>query len=337
VIHSIEIEYRMTGTPVMADHRPAGERRRYKLTIDDLNELVWRVSSVEEFLEKLSEIGVNPVTIREAVLFHAAHHKQPVICRWALTGGLDGSVEPVRWRNPSRAFFVACFAGCREYIAREGAAHPELYQTRDDEIYSIQGTVMHAAVYGGQLELIPELVSKSVCVDGRDLDERTPLMIACMNGLESVFDVLLDCGADDKAVDHIGWTVLMYAARGGTSMVKTLVERGVDVNARSEGDDTALMLSMNGGKKELGTVKVLVEAGADVTAWNKDGNTPLHYACERGHLDTVRYLVDHGADLEGGGRSERTPLAVAFSHCMFDVARYLLGLGRASLPRYGGG
>lgn len=31
---------------------------------------------------------------------------------------------------------------------------------------------------------------------------------------------------------------------------------------------------------------------AEIDAENKDGNTPLHFAARRGHIDVVKYLIE---------------------------------------------
>ena len=45
-----------------------------------------------------------------------------------------------------------------------------------------------------------------------------------------------------------------------------LLERGADINAKDEGDFTALMVATNGGYQNIGTVTALLERGADVHA-----------------------------------------------------------------------
>ena len=52
-------------------------------------------------------------------------------------------------------------------------------------------------------------------------------------------------------------------------------------------------------------VNVLLEAGAEVNKTNIDGDTPLHEASRRGHLEVVNVLVAAGAEVNktnnGGG------------------------------------
>ena len=48
---------------------------------------------------------------------------------------------------------------------------------------------------------------------------------------------------------------------------------------------------------DLETIKKLVAAGVDVNAKTKYNATALAYACDKGHIDIVRYLLDRGAEV----------------------------------------
>ncbi|PVH83292.1 ankyrin, partial [Cadophora sp. DSE1049] len=50
----------------------------------------------------------------------------------------------------------------------------------------------------------------------------------------------------------------------------------------------------------IATMSILIQYGADVNATAIVGNTPLHFAAERGAVSAARHLIDNGAlaDLE---------------------------------------
>ena len=52
----------------------------------------------------------------------------------------------------------------------------------------------------------------------------------------------------------------------------------------------------------------LVDRGANIHARDDHGKTPLHYACDEGHMDVVMALVDRGADVGARDNQQRTPL-----------------------------
>ncbi|MGC9057946.1 MAG: ankyrin repeat domain-containing protein, partial [Candidatus Micrarchaeia archaeon] len=86
---------------------------------------------------------------------------------------------------------------------------------------------------------------------------------------------------------------LMYAARDGrTEIVKSLLEKDIDVNAKDKWGWTALMYAARDGRTEI--VKLLLEKGADVNAKDILGLTALRYAAENGHKDVVELLKKAG-------------------------------------------
>ncbi|WP_457639682.1 ankyrin repeat domain-containing protein [Persephonella sp.] len=61
-------------------------------------------------------------------------------------------------------------------------------------------------------------------------------------------------------------------------------------------------------KGDLELVKKLISKGANVNAKDKGGNTPLHWVARNGHLEIVKYLISCGANKNW---DVRTPYDVA--------------------------
>jgi ankyrin repeat protein len=115
------------------------------------------------------------------------------------------------------------------------------------------------------------------------------------------------------------------AARGGhlTAMQK-LLARGVDINAKGDGDGgTALMAASLNGQTDV--VRALLRKGANVNAKDNSGQTAL-LSASFGHLDIVRALLEKGADVNAKGNSGQTALlSASFGH--LDIVRALLEKG----------
>jgi ankyrin repeat protein len=63
----------------------------------------------------------------------------------------------------------------------------------------------------------------------------------------------------------------------------------------------------------LKTVKYWVEKGADVNVKTDEGETPLFIAAEKNSLEVVKYLVEKGADINVKTNDGKTSLDVADS------------------------
>jgi ankyrin repeat protein len=61
---------------------------------------------------------------------------------------------------------------------------------------------------------------------------------------------------------------------------------------------------------DLDVVKAVLGKGADVNAKDHDGSTPLIYAAELGHLDLLKVLLANGADVNARRNDGSTALKV---------------------------
>ena len=82
--------------------------------------------------------------------------------------------------------------------------------------------------------------------------------------------LLLENGADVKAVDEDNWTALIWAAwTGMPTVVDALVKAGSDVNAVDAKNQSALLVAAQRGNDKV--VEILINAGADRNLKNADG------------------------------------------------------------------
>jgi ankyrin repeat protein len=98
-------------------------------------------------------------------------------------------------------------------------------------------------------------------------------------------------GADATLDDQL----IKAAARADAPLVKSLVDKGADVNARRIGG-TVLMAAARAGNADL--VEYLIDKGADVNAKDIRGDTALTYLnryMDADSTEMVRYLRSHGA------------------------------------------
>jgi ankyrin repeat protein len=177
------------------------------------------------------------------------------------------------------------------------------------------------------------------------------------SGHESVALFLLDQGADPSKTDTIGTTPLHAAVQTGkVALVKALLARGVDTNARLtkappplRGDfviytgyvgATPFWLAANARYPNVEILRALAAAGAEPRVAVQDGTTPLmaavgmaqndaRLAQESSALAVVQALVEIGADINATNRAGQTALHGATRAGRNTIVQFLAEHGAA--------
>ena len=153
---------------------------------------------------------------------------------------------------------------------------------------------LHNAILEGNLARVKQFIESGTDVDTRDKVGCTPAYWALSVGQKEIAEYLLDQGADIKVKQ--GRTLLHQASKAGfVEIVKSLIAKGADVDARSDRGDTPLKIAALAGHKEI--VKLLIAHGAAVNITAKNGRHPLGDAAREGHEEVVRLLLASGANV----------------------------------------
>lgn len=154
---------------------------------------------------------------------------------------------------------------------------------------------IHDAVRSGDLEKVKTLLqSHAEWLNSPDQNHKTPLHHALASG-------------------HI-------------DMAKYLIERGADIDLKDK--DKAAPLHNAAFLGSLEVVDLLLKKGAAaLNEGNFRGQTPLHFACERGHPAVVTRLLDAGADIEARDMIGRTPLMTTGMSQNMEIAKDLIERG----------
>lgn len=183
-----------------------------------------------------------------------------------------------------------------------------------DEMARYKG--LHGAVARGDMGSIRRLVSAGARVGSRDRHGRTPLMVAAYTRNHAVATALINAGADVNARDNERYDLLTIAAvLNDLEMVKLAIAAGADTGLiTSPYDGTALIAAAHLGHVDV--VRALIDGKAPLDHVNNLGWTALIEAIVLGdggprHVAIVRALLAAGANPDLPDRNGDTPLALA--------------------------
>lgn len=153
------------------------------------------------------------------------------------------------------------------------------------------------------------------------------LLNAAKRGHVAVFQKLT--AAQINAPDPSGDTLLSAAARYDQhELVKMLLDAGADHRAVDKNGNTALHHAVR--QRNTTTANILLSAGANPNVRNDLERTPLIEAAHQGQIPTARLLLDHGADLETFDLLLETPFLAAAKRGHWHLVRFLLARGADS-------
>lgn len=181
---------------------------------------------------------------------------------------------------------------------------------------------MAAVTIKGDLEELKRLLKNSTdsCAFAsyRGMFGQSLLHIACCYGHTSIANHLIQCskeyGVDIFNARNLhGATPLHDAcARGQTSMVKVILESHLPLSSKIDGANN----------RDAGIHRTFVSKA--LNAIDRQGRTPLHYACMQGIAQVTSILMEHGANLMAADRFGWTCLHSAFANHHLQLVHDLL-------------
>lgn len=211
-----------------------------------------------------------------------------------------------------------------------GGADGDDVSVRDMESTDLAGE-MHRAAATGNVSHVESLLDAGASVNDKDVEGRTPLMVAAANGHAALCQTLMLLGGSAAERDKQGRTALMHAAENGhagvidalfqmqtsgASQIRELnVDRSIledaDVESResfhfpiatnaqdNDGETAQMKAAVNGDMNCLralhrGGIGTLQGSGIPVDATLRDdqGRTALMHAVINGHVNLIRDLA----------------------------------------------
>jgi ankyrin repeat protein/beta-lactamase regulating signal transducer with metallopeptidase domain len=176
---------------------------------------------------------------------------------------------------------------------------------------------LHQASRAGYLGIVKRLIAMGAEVNATYNKGRCALGDAALNGHKDVVELLLAKGVDVNLQEAGRGTALHAAARTGrTAIVDLLIAHGADVNLSAQnGTPLHRAVSCTPQVDENTCAEIvdkLIDAGADVNAKEpRPGDTPLHIAARKRHLQAAARLIRAGADPGAKNKDGKTPIDLA--------------------------
>ncbi len=152
-------------------------------------------------------------------------------------------------------------------------------------------TLLHAAAYSGNVELVKFLLSRGAPIDAEAHTKyrNTPLQTAMLSKQAAVARVLVEAGADVNHPQWEGGRALHDAVwQGNVELVRFFLSHGAKADVRDRRGETPLHEAARTGNVEM--VQSLLSHGADVNARTVRGETPVIWARKYGHPELAAML-----------------------------------------------
>ena len=200
---------------------------------------------------------------------------------------------------------------------------------------SSKQTLLHKLVQEGNEKKIQGLLAQQKeLINKRDLDGKTALFLAVIQGQPTVVQLLLNQGADPCIPSYEKETVLHAASfHGRLQVLKDLLQLALlkpFINGKDSSGKTPLHQAVCGDSKPE-IVQCLLDRGADPNTRDQTGNTPLHLACQHGHVESFDLLMKKDTPFNLANDNHEMPLDLAIRWGRDEIFHHFLGT-RERLP-----
>lgn len=147
------------------------------------------------------------------------------------------------------------------------------------------------AIKANNIEQVRRLIAAGVDVDAPDAGGDVPLIMAAYLGHTEITRLLLEAGADVRAVDPGMKATALHAAAyaGRTEPARLLIQYGIAIDAQGPYNGYSALHDAI-WQNNVETARVIIEAGADLALRNHEGQTPLEMARARGRSEIAALI-----------------------------------------------
>lgn len=185
-------------------------------------------------------------------------------------------------------------------------------------------TPLHDACLYGQLDKVEHLLDAGAEMEAKNEADMTPLLYAAHQHHADIIRLLVNRGADVRAVSAGGVNVLLYLVQKSPELKETELETELESLAQMFEGGT-----YQSGEAELAAMRLLIDNGADIECKDAVGDPPLSTAVCAGNLPAVALLLDAGAEYLAFNPYDLSPLVYALREERVEIVKLLLDRAKA--------
>ncbi|XP_062570980.1 ankyrin-3-like [Saccostrea cucullata] len=186
-------------------------------------------------------------------------------------------------------------------------------------------SVLDNAVIGGNIAIVKKLIDNELSVGSVRKNNETLLHFCCREGKLKMCKFLVNkCRHLLLLRDKQGKTVLHSACEGGSvETCSFLLEKGMDINAVTNGHESVLHIACQNGQYDL--CGFLIDKFPSLLRFlDKDGRSVLHDAAMGGNIDIVKLLIGKWIDVRNADEDGETISHFCCSHEHLTICEYLV-------------
>jgi ankyrin repeat protein len=284
------------------------------------------VATVRELLADEPDLITETDERGRTLLQVAAASGHLEVCAALIDAGAEVNVADEDGETPLHGAIRRNHLVVAEFLLEHGA---------DTELRNRYGRtpLLLVARESGNIEMARLLIAAGADVNAMDRFDAPPLGLAAWRGFRGLVNLFLDEGAGlpAAATRDAQMLVRLSAEKGLERLFLLLADSGADLSMRNDNDGSLLHSASQGGSAPI--VARLLEMGFDVNERDRYGRVPLHYAAELGREDVARTLLDRGADINARSLSNESAYNTAEDVGREAMARFLAAAGASTEPR----